>query len=424
MNGMAINPTPQGGGAYPLGQSEGAAVTKDVSALSQQVVEELQQKVLQYVKGQQAGVATPGVTDGNGAPEIDGVVIAFTAEDLGDALRLLGNKTKEQQLKAAKESLETSKLKMSESHKKAITKIEEYAKKCAEAKHQAKVKSIFGWIGRALAFVGAAIAVGISAVATVASGGAATPALVLSCVALAAATISLASAVSQECGGPALEPSSLMTKAISAALKLFGVPPEKAESIGKVASGVLGIVMTSGAALLIDPAFASNVVAGGMELGGVDPDTISTVTMIVGIATTVTVGLATAIMTFGAGSASAVSNAVGQSLSTTAQAVQKGAAVAQGVTTVATGVSGTVSAGAGIAEAKTQHDADMALVDKKKIDTIIVALMKAMEEDSEEIKKILKEIEESMQAVSDIISGSAQSLSDIAANIKGGRAAV
>ena len=424
MNGMAINSALPGAGAYSLGATDGSATLQDVAAMSQQMIEELQQKVLQFVQTQQVGSATPGVSDGNGAPEIDGVRISFSAEDLGDALRLLGNKTQEQQLKAAKESLETSKLKMGESHRKAIEKIEEYAKKCAEAKHQSIFKKVFGWIGRALAFIGAAIAVGISAVGTVASGGAATPALILSCVALAAATISLASAVSQECGGPALEPSALITKAISAALKLFGVPAEKAESIGKVVSGVLGIVMTSGAALLIDPAFASNVVAGSMELGGVDPNTIATVSMIVGIATTLTIGIATAVMTFGAGTASAVSNVVGKSISTTANAVQKGAAIAQATTTVATGAAGVGSGAAGIAEAKSQHEADTAMVDKKKIDVMTMALMKAMEEDQEQIKKILKEIEESMQAISDIIAGSAQSLSDIASNIKGGRATI
>lgn len=424
MTGVFVNsPSGFGGSNFAVADTEPNAAAQQLSKLSTAMLEELQQKALQYMKSnttQQGGNGTPGVADANGAPEIDGVKISFSAEDLGDALRMLGTKTQDAQLKSAKESLETSRLKMSESHKKAIAKIEEYARKCAEAKHASIFKKIFGWIGKALALVGALIATGLAAVATVATGGAAAPALAISAMCLAAATISMASAISQECGGPPLELSSLLTKAVSAALQACGVPKEKAESIGKIVSGVAAIALTSGAALLIDPQFATNVVAGSMELGGVDPDTIAKVSMAVTIITTVTVGIVAAVLSMGGSAAGSAANIAGKAV----QIGSKTAGIVQGATQVAAGAAGIGSGVAQIEQSKAQHGADMALSDKKKIDAITMALMKAMEEDSEEMKKVIKQIEESLQSISDLIAGSAQSLSDITANLKGGRAAV
>lgn len=428
MTGVFVNsPSSFGTGNFAVADTDANAAAQQLSKLSTAMLEELQQKALQYMKSnttQQGGNATPGVADANGAPEIDGVKISFSAEDLGDALRMLGTKTQDAQLKSAKESLETSKLKMAESHKKAIEKIEEYARQCAEAKHASIFKKIFGWIGKALALVGAAIATGLAAVATVATGGAAAPALAISAMCLAAATISMASAISQECGGPPLELSSLLTKAIGAALQACGVPKEKAESIGKIVSGVAAMALTSGAALLIDPQFATNVVAGSMELGGVDPDTIAKVSMAVTIATTVTVGVVAAVLSMGGSAAGSAANIAGKTATTASQVGSRAAGIAQGATQVASGAAGVGSGIAQIEESKATSGAENALADKKKIDAITMALMKAMEEDSEEMKKVIKQIEESLQSISDLIAGSAQSLSDITANLKGGRAAV
>ncbi|MBS1196638.1 MAG: outer protein [Proteobacteria bacterium] len=422
---MTVITSNQGGLGYPLGGINTPPLTQQeqLANLSDQNRTEVQQMVLQFIQGAQQTGGTPGVNDANGAPQIDGVVLSFSAEDLGDALRLLGNKTKEGQLKSAKEGLLVSKEKMAENHKEAIKKIEEYAKKCVEEKHSGLIKKIFSWIGKCLAVIGAAIAVGIAAVATVATGGAAAPALIIAGIAMASAVISLASAISQECGGPALELSSLLSKAFGAVLEAFGVPKEKAESLGKLLSGIVGIAVGGGAALLLDPAFAANMVGGAMELGGVDADTVAKVTMVVTIVTAVTVGIAAAVVSCGASSVGAAANAAGTATNTISSAVRSGAAIAQGVTTVATGATGIGSGAAGIAQAQSRHEADMAMVDKKKIDAMTVALMKSMEEDSEEMKKILKEIEESLESISSILAGSAQNHSDIAANINS-RAAV
>lgn len=77
--------------------------------------------------------------------------------------------------------------------------------------------------------------------------------------------MSMASAISQECGGPPLELSSLLTQAMSAMLVATGVPKEKADAIGKVVTGVLAIAMSGGGLLMRSGAASSNVLAGSMR---------------------------------------------------------------------------------------------------------------------------------------------------------------
>lgn len=421
-----LQPT-AGTGVYSADQtSTGAAKATPLVSLSATLIEELQQKAMKWIASpnSQQATGTPGVSDSNGAPEIEGVGKTFSADDLAEVLRLLDSKTKEAQLRTAKESIETSKLKMAENHKQIIAKIEENAKKCAEAAAAAKKKSIFGWLAKIFSFVGSIIAVAVAAIATVATGGAAAPALAISCCCLAASTMSLASAISVACGGPPLELSSILSKAVSAVLRLVGVPKETADSIGKIASGIGAIAISGGAALLIDPAFVSNIVAGGMGLGGVDPDTIAKVASWVTLGTTILVGIAAAAVTFGAGSAGAVANAVGKTASTAASTAGRITSLLQGATTV---VAGGVQVGSGIAaidEAKALYGAETAMSDKKKLDAVTIALMKTMEDESERMKKILKEIEEGMQTVSEMMSSSAHNMSDITQNMGGSRVAV
>lgn len=423
MPGMSVGMNINGGSGYVLAEGEiQPSAIGDAAAELEGVKQKMLEWLVSAAKQQPEG--SPGICDANGAPEIDGVSINFSAEDLTDALRMLGTRNQEARLLTAKEGLENSKLQMADNRRANIEKIEEYARKYAEAND--KSQSIFSWISKAFAFLAAIVAVAITAVATVASGGAAAPALVFASVALAAATISMASAISQECGGPPLELSSLLTQAVSALLVEFGVPKDKADSIGKIASGVLAIAATSGAALFLDPAFLSNVLAGSMELGGVDPGTVAIAAMGLTIATTLVVGIASAVMTMGVGSVSAIEDGVARTTASTvrvAQLASKVGSLVQGAALVISGAAAIGSGVEGIKAADAQHDADDVLADKKRLEAMTKALMAAMQQDGDDIKKIIKEIEEAVQSISDLIAGNAQSMSDITSNI-GGRATV
>lgn len=120
-----------------------------------------------------------GVSDANGAPEIDGVSISLSAADLGDLLLVMGSRVQQDRLHAATQNLQTTRLQLAENHRVNIEKIEEYARKFAESND--KSQSVCNWIAKAFTFLAALIAVAVTAVATVASGGAASPALVIAC---------------------------------------------------------------------------------------------------------------------------------------------------------------------------------------------------------------------------------------------------
>lgn len=426
MPGMSVGMNINGGFAYT--SVEGGDLASSAGSVGEAVpeIEAVKQKMLEWLestaKSQPEG--SSGICDANGAPEIDGVTIDFSAEDLADALRMLGTRNQEARLLTAKEGLENSKLQMAENRRMNIEKIEEYARKYVEAND--KSQSIFSWISKAFAFLAAIVAVAVSAVATVASGGAVAPGLVVACVALAAATISMASAISQECGGPPLELSSLLTQAVSALLVELGVSKEKADSIGKVTSGIIAIAATSGGALFLDPAFLSNVLAGSMELGGVDPGTVATAAMGLTIATTLVIGIASAVLTMGAGSVSAIENVVERTTASTvrvAQLVGKVGSLVQGAALVMSGAAAIGASVEGIKSEDAQCDADTILADKKRLEALTKALMVAMQADGDDLKKIIKEIEDSVQGISDLIAENAKSMSDITSNI-GGRATV
>src|SRR5690606_41547748 len=72
------------------------------------------------------------------------------------------------------------------------------------------ISKVFGWIGKVFAFVAAIATVVAAAVATVASGGTAAPLLALAVVGAISATLMLASAISQVCGGPETSSNSLI----------------------------------------------------------------------------------------------------------------------------------------------------------------------------------------------------------------------
>ena len=68
-----------------------------------------------------------------GAPGLEAPMTDFSADQLSIILAQLNTKSQDAQIKTAKEGLEISKVQKEEMHKKAIEKIEEAARKAAEA---------------------------------------------------------------------------------------------------------------------------------------------------------------------------------------------------------------------------------------------------------------------------------------------------
>ena len=427
--------------------------------------------------------AVPGVCNANGAPEIDGVVLQFSPEDLAAALQVLTNKGKEAQLGTAKQDLDAKRTQMDASHKEAQAKIEEWKSKCVEAAEQKKTQSVLGWVMAGVGLLAAAIGVVVAAAAIVVAcltAGAAAPIAaaviggVVACIGLVAGGIALGSQISVANGGEPIELSHLTEKlctkillpAIEADIRannpgitdeeVKAKAEEKAGNAGKALSGALivaSLVVSPALAaglMLLDPALVGNSVAGIVGLCGADKDTVGWVAMGVTLATTIVMAVAVTVVTCGLGAGALFSSGAKVAVDTAKTGVQVGANVAeasvyiatetakesakavikmiakiiqivgsimQGTASIGAGSVGIAKGGVGVAEAITRREGDQAQIDKKKVDAIIVALMKAMEEDQEEIKKIMKQMEEGIQAVSQMIAGGAETRSQIAVNL-------
>ena len=387
------------------GDAGAAAATNGTAAGA---LEELRQFAVQYAgtnPGSGAAAGGNNIVNGAGAPAIDGVTIDLSAEDMAAALLVLQGKTQEAQLKTAKEGLEVNRVKQKNAHESAMKKLDDWVKKSRAAAAKQKALGIFGWIAKAVAFIASAIATVVAAVATVATAGAAAPLLAVATLALVASGMSLASGISQAAGGPPLELSSLMVKACTAILKGLGVPEEKLEGASKIMAGAVAMLVCP-ATIAVDPALFGNMFGGITQLASDDPTKAAIVTAVFSAVAAVGVGIAMAVLS-GGGSA-------GNMLGETMKSVTR---ITQGVTGAIQGANTATQGGLNVGIAIDEHNASMAQVDKKKLDAIMLKLQQQMQEDRDEIKKIVEEIQQGVSLVSQMINAAGESRSQISANL-------
>ncbi len=72
-----------------------------------------------------------------------------------------------------------------------------------------------------------------------------------------------------------------------------------------------------------------------------------------------------------------------------------------------------------VAIAHDKRDAEVIQADKKKIDAIIAKLQQQMEENREELKKVMDEMMEGMNIVTQMINAAGQSRAQISSNLTG-----
>lgn len=371
-----ISNATSGVGAFPQG-FEG--LSTEIAAQLQQQIQADPGKVLEEI-AQLAQTLQPGlgksggnsVSNGNGAPQIDGVTLNFSPEDMAAALLVLQGKTQEAQLKTAKEGIEINSQKQKIQNDKAMKKIEEWIKKCEDAAAKEKAGGILGWFKKIFSVIAAVFAVVAAAAATAATGGAAAPLLALAVLSLASATVSLASEISKAAGGPDfdhvagwMDLGSLVGKGMGELAKAFGA----------------------------------------------DEQQVAIVSATFAMATTIAITAASVVLTGGATAAAEVGKIA-------KMAMDIGRA-GQAIVGVASGLTEAAQGGVKIAAAHDTRAAATAQADKKKIDALIAALQQQMEENREEIKKVIDEMMEGMNIVSRMINAAGQSREQISSNMTG-----
>lgn len=317
--------------------------------------------------GSGAGNSDNLITNANGAPQIDGVSLSFSPEDMAAALAVLQSKTQEAQINTAQKGIETSKKKLEDQNQRQMDKIKDWIKKCEEQSSKEKAGGILGWFKRIFTAIAAVFAVAVAAVVTAATGLAASPLLALALLALASSAVDIASAIDKERGGKGFDrvlewmnPGSLIGKGFGELAKKCGASEQDVAIVSATFAAVGTIAIAVGCALL----------TGGATL----------------------------------------SSSIQQTISTAGR-------IGQAVTGIAGGVSMAAEGGVSIAAAADQKAADNIQADRKAIAAVIAKLQKQMEDDGADLKKVLNEMMEGMGIVSQMINQAGQSRSQLSANL-------
>ena len=390
------------------GTPTGAPATTDTGApaMSQALQDQLQQTL--GASGQKGD----GVKNALGAPNLAAPMSGLSADDLVALLQDMQSKSQDQQLQTAKGSLEKSRIDAQKNNEAQQKKLQEWIKKCEKEAKSGLIGKIFGWIGKIAAVIAAAIAVVASVAASPFTGGASLALTALAVVGLVAATMSLADQISQAAGGPEISLSNMMTKMVGGLLAAMGVPKEKAEQVGRAMAGALAVMMP--AALLVEPKLLGTMVQGIAQLSGADPKTTMALTMAFSMAAAITVGIATAVVS---GNAAKLVNTL------TDQTMKMVNTVVQGVGAAISGATQIGQGAANIAKGVYAEQGEKALAGKKELEAFLAKINQNMEDQREELRKLIQQLEEGVQSVSQMISASADSMSQITSNL-GKRAAV
>lgn len=309
------------------------------------------------------------ITNANGAPQIDGVTMNFSAEDMAAVLLALQGKTQEAQLRTAKEGIDTASKNQQLQHEKSMKKIEDWIKKCEDQAAKEKAGGVLNWFKKIFTAIAAVFAVVAAAVATVASGGVAAPVLALAVLALASSVVSIASEIDKARGGAGfdhvaewMDPGTLIGKGMGELAKAFGADEDQAA----IVSATFAVVATIAI-------------------------------------------MAVSIVLTGGASATSEAQKIALAVGRAGQAI---AGIVGGATQTAQG-------GVNIAVAHDKRDAALIQGDKKKIEAIIAKLQQQMEENREELKKVIDEMMEGMNIVSQMINSAGQSRAQISSNLSG-----
>ncbi|MCZ4329456.1 type III secretion system translocon subunit SctE [Castellaniella denitrificans] len=408
--------TPPLGGPTP-GQVNGSNGTAGAMGTGQVDLEKFYDDVLTLVRQQEgSGVSDRGgnpLIDKNGAPRIDTPSEVFSASDMVDLLRSLRSKTQDEQLSTAQKGLESARIKAEKNTEHQLEKIQEWIDKCKEAESKGALGKIFGWIGKIFAFVAAIATVIAAAAATVATGGSAAPLLALAIVGAISATMTLASAISKECGGPEISINSLIQHTVGKFLTdVCGMDPKQAENVCNIMGGVLA--MTCPIMLAIEPSLLGNMAQSIALMAGADEKTAGYIGMALTIAAAIGIGIAMAVMTGGSSVASTAAQVGNKVLLSSIKVFNT---VMSTANTVVSGGTQIAQGGLNISKAQSQEKADKAIADKKELEAMMLKLQKQMEEGREEMKKIIQQIEESTQLVSKMIAGTTDNMNQIAMNM-------
>jgi hypothetical protein len=341
----------------------------------------------QILKDLQAALVRMGeVESGRAAhaPALDAPSIDTSADNLALLIGNLQSKTTDAQIKTAMNGLDAAKAKKDQQNEKIMAQLKESHDKAKTAGILEKVMPWLTALGKAFGVGAAALSVAINtalfvlAVAgTVGSLGAATGLAVVAGVMLAGsvaglayaagdAVISVASAISISAGGPNLDPMHWIMKGVDKALE--GMGADEKTRLGLTIALQIGVTVAVAAA-----GIAVNIVGAIASMG------------------------------LSAGAA-----AVDAGVKAAQAAVKTISAILGGAVQIAAGLVQMGTGAASIASTASRYDADMSSAKAVDMKAVLQKLQKQMEQDQDDLKKIVTELQDSLSSLTRMLNESSQ----------------
>ncbi|MCF8161250.1 MAG: hypothetical protein K9J76_11135 [Polaromonas sp.] len=398
------------------------------------------------------------ISNANGSPCIGSPAMTFSPEDLAAQLASLTTKTKDAQTAAAVNGLQLSKQQMEAKTAEGIAKIQEWQTNTIEAAAQAKEAAEQSWFEKICnAVVGVVLTI---VTAPLALTGLGTP---LFAMALGMAIDSCTACVNnaraleeppreplESFGNPLNQLASMMVNdgqslyALNQELeaaKARGDESEvtrltdKKDLVGAKAAVITAVctLVSNPTALMLNPGIVGTLVSGSMKIdladeleaarASGDPARVQEIEneiykaeMIATIATTVVVAIAGIAATVLSGGAAA-----GLLVSNVAKISMAAGEIAMASVNIAKSAMAIETSKLQLGAAESTRDASFAQADAAKIDAKKLLIQKFMEENQEDVKKLVQEIMENATLVSQMINAAGGSRSAIAENFSSGK---
>lgn len=415
-----IQTPPQGTGAQP-GAATGPAPRRAATAatpvgVSAPASSDVSSALLEmsYLLDESKGGSTPDaeatsvqsepVSNSNGAPWLPPPGTMMSADDIAMMCSFYASKSTEDQLQVQMGRLTQKTNKQLEELDRSNKLIEKNIEAAKKAKAARKTHGILGWIRKSVTIVAAVVAV---AALTFATGGAAGPLVMTVAVgALLNALMSFGSEISPELGGPDLpnSMSAALQLGLTVALQKCGAGDELANGLGMMLSGLIGCFMKGGVGLLVDPAFAGQLVGGAAMLGGTGEE--KTAFIFAGV--TVAAALVSTVVLFRMANTQNLDDTVGM------------------VTMAADGINGMTQASLGAYQAKLtfaignlQAKLMNSQADLMEIGAIISRLQSQWELSKDEVNRIIDSLSTMNAIIADILNGEYEQKSGMLAQMNG-----
>ena len=342
------------------------------------------------------GAGGDGVFNANGAPAL-GFVKSFSMNDMVDLLRVMQSKNQEVQSQTAKEGIQNDLTKRSRTAPRRTRRSKSGSRSARKPSIRARsarssagsARSSPSWPRRC------------SWSWPPADRGPGSPMIALATLALIGSSMALADQISRECGGPEISLTNMVTTMVAKTLEACGVDAETAERIGKIAAGAVAIMFP--VVLVVDPSMLGAMALGIAELAGADANQAALAAMIVTIATALTVGIVSGVLTGGASTAGTAAKIATTIIGASSAIIQGSMGIAKGANDLKV--------------ADLQHDAEYARAEQQKLQAICLELQNRLEQGMEELKKIMEAMDEAVQLVSQMLKDGADSMVQVAANI-------